>query len=146
VVVKRLAVIVDGSRPPGMYRWRSRAHPAAIGRELAEADVASHVLDGTRVGDAESLFALCAATLHFPDRFTEDWAGLADCLRDLSWLHGRTQVLLWEHYGTFARRDPGAWAAARDVFGAGAAVSGKDGPPLYVLLRGPGPAEGIPLL
>lgn len=146
MVVKRLAVIVDGSRPPGLYRWRSRAHPAAVGRELAGSEIAHHVLDGTRVYDAGSLFDLCATTLRFPDRFTGDWAGLADCLADLSWLGGRAQVLLWEHYGTLARRDPATWESAREVLGATAAVSGTDGPPLYVLLRGPGPVEGIPVL
>ncbi|HEY0486189.1 MAG TPA: barstar family protein [Mycobacteriales bacterium] len=146
MVVNRLAVIVDGSRPPGLYRWRSRAHPAAIGRELTEAGIAHHVLDGARVYDAATLFDVCATALRFPDRFTGDWEGLADCLADLSWLHGRAQVLLWEHYGVLARRDPLTWQIAREVFGAGATVSGKDGPPLYVLLRGPGPAEGIPVL
>jgi hypothetical protein len=146
VVVKRLAVIVDGSRPPGMYRWRSRAHPAAIGRELAEAEIDHHVLDGSRVHDAASLFDAYAATLRFPDRFSGDWQGLADCLGDLSWLSGRTQVVLWEHYGSLARHDPAAWQTAREVVLGQAALSGKDGPPLYVLLRGPGPGEGIPVL
>lgn len=145
-MVKRLAVIVDGSRPPGMYRWRSRAHPASIGRELAPAGIWCHVVDGARVVDAESLFEACAVALRFPDRFCGGWDGMVDCLSDLSWLPGRVQVLIWEHYGTLARYDPSAWDTAREVISVQATASGKNGPPLYVLLRGAGPVRDLPLL
>ena len=147
-MVKHLAVIVDGSRPPGLYRWRSRAHPASVSRELAPAGVWCHFLDGSRVTDADSLFDACAATLRFPDRFCGGWDGMADCLGDLSWLPGRVQVLVWEHYATLARYDRRAWDTARDVFSVQATASGKDGPPLYVLLRGPRPgtADEVPVL
>jgi hypothetical protein len=144
--VRYLTVIVDGSRPPGLYRWRSRAHPAAVSRDLAPADIQCHVLDGARVWDEVTLFVACAAVLRFPDRFSDDWAGLADCLADRSWLPGRVHVVIWEHYGTLARNDLRAWETARDIFGVQATMSGKDGPPLYVLLRGPGPSVDLPVL
>jgi hypothetical protein len=145
-VVKHLTVVVDGTRPPGLYRWRSRAHPAAVARELAAAEATCHILDGVRVADAETLFDATAALLRFPDRFGGDWAGLADCLADLSWLPGRLHVLIWEHYGTLARRNAPVWETAREVFGLGATASGKDGAPLYVLVRGDGPATDLPVL
>jgi hypothetical protein len=145
-VVKHLAVIVDGSRPPGLYHWRSRAHPASLRRDLAPAGVLCHFLDGARVTDAGGLFDACAVALRFPGRFCRDWGGMTDCLGDLSWLPGRVQVLVWEHYGTLARYDPAAWDTAREVFSVRATASGKDGPPLYVLLRGPGPLDDVPVL
>lgn len=145
-MVTRLAGIVDGSRPPGLYRWPSRAHPAAIRRELAAAGISCYVLDGARVLDAASLVEGCAAVLRFPGRFNTDWEGLAYGLGDLSWLPGRAQVLLWEHYGALARHDSQAWEAARDVFATQTAFSGKEGAPLYVLLRGPGPVADVPVL
>lgn len=145
-MVKYLTVIVDGSRPPGLYRWRSRAHPAAVSRDLAPVGVYCHVLDGARVFDRGSLFAVCAAVLRFPERFSDDWAGLSGCLADRSWLPGRAHVVIWEHFGILARHDAAAWESARDIFGFQAARSGKDGPPLYVLLRGPGPAGDLPVL
>jgi hypothetical protein len=145
-VVKHLAVVLDGSRPPGMYRWRSTAHRASVCRGLAPAGVWCHFLDGGRVTDAAGLFAACAIALRFPDRFSGDWEGMADCLGDLSWLPGRVHVLVWEHYGTLARNDPPAWETAREVFSVQATASGKDGPPLYVLLRGTGPVDELPVL
>jgi hypothetical protein len=55
-------------------------------------------------------------------------------------------VLVWEHYATLARYDPTAWKTAREIFSVQATASGKDGPPLYVLLRGPGPIGDVPVL
>jgi hypothetical protein len=145
-VLNQLAVVVDGSRPPGLYRWLSRAHPAAVGRHLGSHGVETFVLDGVRVCDAEELFVACAAALRFPDWFAEDWESLAECLADLSWLPGRARVLIWDHYGTLARHDAPAWETARDLFAFHATASAEDGTPLYVLLRGAGPARDVPVL
>jgi hypothetical protein len=145
-VVTRLAGIMDGSRPPGLYRWRSRAHPAAIRRHLAGADIACYVLDGARVYDAASLIEGCATLLRFPGRFNADWDGMAEALADLSWLSGDVHVLIWEHYGMLSRHDSAAWDNARRLLGARATTSGETGPSLYVLLRGPGPTADLPVL
>jgi Barstar (barnase inhibitor) len=145
-VAEHLTVIIEAVRPPGLYRWRSRAHPAAIRRELAAADATCHVLDGARIVGAASLFDVTAAVLRFPDWFCGGWADLAECLADLSWLGGRLHVVIWEHYGTLAHHDERAWETARDVFALQATASGKDGAPLYVLLRGTGPVAEVPVL
>src|SRR5207244_9292794 len=81
----RLAAVVTGGYPPGVYRWRSRAHIGAVGRELAAAGWAGYTLPGD-VADAGRLFEECAGTLSFPSWFGHTWAGLADWLGDLSWL------------------------------------------------------------
>jgi hypothetical protein len=145
-VVTRLAGIVDGTVAPGLYRWRSRAHPAAIRRELAGAHIGCHVLDGARVFDTASLVDRCAVVLQFPGRFTTDWDGFAAALADLSWLTCPIHVLIWEHYGMLARHDAGAWNRARDLLVGSTTSSGTDGPALYVLLRGPGPPGDVPVL
>lgn len=145
--VQRLDAVVSGARPPGLYRWLSRAHPAAIRRELAAAGWDLHRLDGSRINTATDLFDACAETLQFPAYFGFNWDALADCLGDLSWLPERGRVLLWDRYGVLAAADPDAWAAARSVFADVAAERAERGAaPLYTLLRGDGPADGIPLL
>jgi len=149
----RLAVVLTGARPAGVYRWLSRAHPEAVRRELTAAGWAAHPLDGRGLVSAGQLLDLCARTLAFPGWFGHTWDGLADCLGDLSWLPGRGHVVLWDHHEVLARAEPKVWRMAYQAFADAAAVRAGDGAaPLYLLLRGPGPTEhpdgpgGIPIL
>ncbi|MFC0529610.1 barstar family protein [Phytohabitans kaempferiae] len=138
----RLVAVLGGVRPPGVYRWLSRAHPSAVRRELAAAGWAVHPLDGRALTGRLDLFDRCAEELAFPGWFGRNWNAFSDCLGDLSWLTGAGHVLLWEHYGTLARTDPKAWQQAYQVFdGAIGARATAGVPPLYVLLRGVGPVE-----
>jgi hypothetical protein len=130
------------ARPPGVYRWRSRAHQAAVRRELAAVGWGLHVLAGHRVTGAPELFERCAAELAFPGWFRHTFEALADGLGDLSWLAGSGHVLLWEQYGVLARADPKAWRQAYEVMAEAIAARDAAGAvPLYVLVRG-GPAGG----
>jgi hypothetical protein len=138
---RRLGAVVSGARPPGLYRWLSRAHPAAVRRELAAAGWALHCLDGTRIRDAAALLDACADSLQFPAYFGNSWDALQDCLSDLSWLPPRSRVVLWDRAGMLAANDPHAWDAAQDVFTAAAKERAHaGGPPLYTLVRGHGTA------
>jgi hypothetical protein len=142
VTTARLAAVLAGARPPGIYRWLSRAHPGAVRRELAAAGWAVHPLDGRPLTGRLEFFDHCAAVLAFPGWFGRNWDAFYDCLGDLSWLAGRGHVLLWEQYGVLARADPKAWRQAYQVLGEGIAARRESGlPPLYVLLRGAGPVE-----
>jgi len=142
VTTARLAAVLGGARPPGIYRWLSRAHPSAVRRELAAAGWAAHPLDGRAVAGRLDLFDRCAEELAFPGWFGHNWDAFYDCLGDLSWLAGRGHVLLWEQYGVLARADAKAWRQAYQVVGEAIAARRESGlPPLYVLLRGSGPAE-----
>jgi len=142
VTTARLAAILGGARPPGIYRWLSRAHPSAVRRELAAAGWAVHPLDGRAVGGRLALFDSCAEELAFPGWFGRNWDAFHDCLADLSWLAGAGHVLLWEQFGGLARSDAKAWRQAYQVFGEAITVRVRAGsPPLYVLLRGAGPVE-----
>lgn len=143
----RLNALLEGVRPPGVYRWTSRAHPAAMRRELAALDWGCHLLDGRTVTDRERFFDACTESLALPAWFGRNFDALADCLADLSWLPGSGHVLLWQQYGVFAGHDPASWATAREVFAEAAVARERTGlPPLYVLLRGQGPPDDLPVL
>jgi len=145
--VGRLEVVIGGGRPAGVYRWLSRAHTESVRRELSAAGWTAHVLDGRGLADAPGLFDRCAKVLAFPAWFGRNWDALADCLGDLGWLPGKGHVLLWEQYGVLARTDPAAWRRALAVFAAATESRRESGAaPLYVLLRGTGPTDGIPAL
>jgi hypothetical protein len=136
----RLAAVTGGARPPGVYRWRSRAHPGPVRRELATLGWGMYPLDGHAIHSAGELFDRCAAALAFPSWFGHNWDAFSDCLGDLSWLPGVGYVLLWEHYGVLARSDPKAWRLAHQVMTWAVAGRREAGAaPLYVLLRGLGP-------
>jgi RNAse (barnase) inhibitor barstar len=142
----RLAPIVSGTRTPGLYRWLSRAHPAAVRRELARIGWDLHCLDGTRIRDTAGLLDACSDALQFPAYFGNNWDALQDCLGDLSWLPDRGRVILWDRFGVLATTDPEAWAIARDVFESAAKERAAAGvPPLYTLVRGDGPTD-LPVL
>jgi Barstar (barnase inhibitor) len=141
-MTRRLAAVLTGARPPGVYRWLSRAHPGAVRRELAAAGWAAHPLDGRGMTGTPQLFDRCAGALALPGRFGHTWEGLGDCLGDLSWLPERGHVVLWDHYGTLAGADPKAWRIAYQTFADAVAARERAGaPPLYLLLRGPGPTD-----
>jgi hypothetical protein len=144
----RLSALVAGQYPAGVYRWRSRAHPGALGRELTGLGWNGYALDG--VGDPAGLFDEWAATLLFPAWFGHTWEGLADCLADLSWLPGSGHIVLWERYGALAGGDGKAWRQAYEALERAVALRLRyAAPPLYVLLRGGGPAaspvDGSPI-
>jgi len=148
-VTARLALLVEGVYRPGLYRWRSRAHPAAVGRELARAGWGGHLLVGP-VTDAGRFLDACAGALAFPTWCGGSWEVLADCLADLSWLPGAGHVVLWERYGTLAAGDLKAWRRAYEMLEAALARRARSRvAPLYVLLRGTGPntspVDGTPI-
>jgi hypothetical protein len=145
-----LTGLVEGRCAPGVYRWPSRAHPGAVGRELTAAGWGGYPLAGHEVTDAGRFFDGCAAALAFPSWFGHSWEALADCLTDLTWLPGEGHVLLWERYGVLAAGDLKAWRRAYEtVEGAVAARIRYAAPPLFVLLRGTGPrtspVDGAPI-
>jgi hypothetical protein len=145
-LVERLSSVVRGVRDPGVYRWRSSAHPAALRRDLAAVGWALHPVDGGTFTSADRVFDAFAHRLEFPGWFGHSWDTLGNCLVDLSWLPARGHVVLWDRYGTLAQADAKAWYEAHRVCATAIAARRRYGvPPLYVLLRGSGPQDA-PLL
>lgn len=143
----RLSALLAGEYPPGVYRWRSRAHPGSLGRELTGAGWSGYAL--TRVSDSVGFFEECAEVMTFPAWFGHTWEGVGDCLADLTWLPGAGHVLLWERYGELAG-DGKSWRRAFETLERAVAARIRyASPPLYVLLRGTGPdsspVDGVPI-
>jgi len=152
-VTGRLAGLVDGSRPPGVYRWRSRAHPSALRRELSRFGWGGYPLPGHQLTDGGRFLDACATVLAFPGWYAHSWTALGACLTDLTWLPAEGHVVLWERYGCLAGADAAAWRRAYETLVRATEERVRyAAPPLYVLLRGPGPGtspldeEPIPLL
>jgi hypothetical protein len=139
---ERLGAVLSGARPPGVYRWRSRAHLGPVRRDLTAAGWTMHPLDGRAIRTRAELFDGCARALAFPAWFGRNVDALADCLGDLTWLPGLGHVLIWDQWGVLARADPKTWRQAYQAFGVAVEARAHAGyVPLYVLLRGTGPAD-----
>lgn len=141
-----LAALLVGRRDAGIYRWDSRLPAVDVERAVAHAGWRAFVLDARAVTDVAGLHSAIAAACGFPAGYDRTWAGLADNLVDLSWAPGRGRLLLYEGWGMLARCDPDGWETAREVLARVCVHWRKLETPFAVLLRGPGPAEGIPEL
>ncbi len=56
----------------------------------------SPTLDGRSMHSKESLLAMVAKALAFPEYFDENWDALEECLSDMSWRDGHISLLI-EH-------------------------------------------------
>jgi Barstar (barnase inhibitor) len=149
-VNEAIASVLDGSRPPGVYRWLSSAHPATVRRTVARHGWYCHPLDGRRIASKRALLSAVAKAADFPRWFGENWDALADCLDDLSWYRDREppaqgHLFLYDHHEVLLAADEEAWRQAVEVFGSAAAKRPAGEPPLYLLLRG-APHPDVPLL
>lgn len=141
-----LAALLVGRRDPGVYRWSSHLPAADVEHAVAHAGWRAFTLDGRSVTDAEGFHNAVARACELPSWYGRNWDALADCLADLSWAPARGRVLLYEGWGMLARTDPQAWQAVRGVLFDTCTYWHEAGTPFAVLLRGAGPAEGIPEL
>lgn len=141
-----LAALLVGRRDPDLYHWDSRLSATDVEHAVAHAGWRAFVLDGRMVTDVVGLHSAIATAVGFPTGYDGTWTALANQLADLSWAPGRGRVLLYEGWGMLARCDPTGWESARAVLTGACAYWRDAGIPFAVLLRGPGPAEGIPEL
>lgn len=133
-----LAGLLAGRHPAGIYRWQSELSAAEVRAPVEVAGWRFGYVDGWTAPGRAGLLTGVAATLAFPDWFGQNFDALADCLRDLP---GPT-LLLWDGWGALASEEPEIFEIARAVF---EERSGEQ-PAFAVLLRGAGPAVGVPLL
>ena len=130
-----LAAVLAGRHEPGVHRWHSALHVPDVKHAVEHAGWDFGYVDGVPLDERRDVLAAIGDALGFPEHYGGNLDALNDCLRDLD----RPTVLLWDAWGPFAREH-------EDVFGRICRVLARrdDGDPaLEVLLRGPGPEDGL---
>lgn len=121
--------------PHSLARLRSTVEGA--GWEFA-------ALDGTRVARREDFLSAAGNALVCGSDWGRNFDALADVLRDVPHASASGTVLLWESWGRFATHGEHWFDVALDVLAERA--ERRDLPPFLVLLRGPGPDLGLPVV
>lgn len=148
-----LTELLAGRLEPGVYQWRTRPVPGAVGdtswiERAEEAGWRGFYLDGRRARTEESFLRLCGGVFELPERAGTGWDDLGEYLKDLSWTpakHG--YMVLYESWAELADVDPASLRAVLDVF-AGAVKVWRDTPtPMTVLMASVGvEVAGVPRL
>lgn len=133
-----LAAVLAGRDAPGVHRWASALDVADVRDAVEGAGWTFGYVDGVALETRAAVLRAIGDALAFDDRYGANLDALNDCLRDLP---GPT-VLLWEAWGPLARAEPRWFGVLARVLG----ERDEDDPPVEVLLRGPGPADVVPLL
>jgi len=135
--MSKVKSILDGSRPPGVYRFATRASARVVRSQLGEEGWRVFYLDGVGQGitDKASFFAACAEVMEFPDYFGKNWDAFEECLTDLSWAKADGYVVLFDKAGPFEAISPQDWRTAMDIFGQAVKSWHEAGKSMYVLLR-----------
>ena len=133
-----LAAVLAGRHAPGVHRWASALGVADVRDAVEGAGWTFGYVDGVALETRDAALRAIGDALAFPDYYGVNLDALNDCLRDLP---GPT-VLLWEAWGPLARAEPRWFGVLARVL----AERDPDDPPVETLLRGPGPADAVPLL
>ncbi len=133
----RLARLLAGGAPPGVYRFNSRAAAPAL---IAQAQVAGwqpSYLNGDQIRSKAEFLAACAQACHFPAYFGGNFDALEDSLRDLSWAPAaRGYLVLYDEAWRFADAEPANFHTALAVLQTAAEFWQDTPTPMAVLLRG----------
>lgn len=70
------------------------AHGRALARYLTAEGTTARVIRGHKSRTTDRFFDEIGAVLQFPDHFGENWAALADCIEDMSWLPADAYALV----------------------------------------------------
>jgi len=133
--MKTLEPILTGTRPPGIYRLRSRAQPARILKSLGPTGWHSFYIDGKGVATKTEFLQAAAASMNFPAYFSHNWDAFEECIQDLHWAPAPGYVLLYDRLARFAAHQPDQWRIAHAILADAIAAWAKTKTPFYVLLR-----------
>ncbi len=133
-----LAAVLAGRHTPGVHRWESGLEVADVREAVEHAAWSFGYVDGAALDDNRAVLRALGDALAFGEHYGANLDALNDALRDLA----APTVLLWDAWGGFARAEPDRFAVVVEILGEAAAGER----PLEVLLRGPGPADVVPLL
>jgi hypothetical protein len=137
-----LAGVLAGRRPAGVYRWDSHARTADVAHAVEHAGWRFVYLDTVRAEDGMGFLQEVHTAFGLPDSFGYTFAELGDALAGVRHEHGT--LTLWEGWSPFARGAATEFKAAVDVLGR--RCDSAEGGAFAVLLRGDGPALGLPEL
>jgi hypothetical protein len=133
----RLAQLLSGAVPPGIYRFTSHAAAARLAAQAQAAGWRPCYLDGQGIASKPEYLAACTEAFKFPAYFGNNWDALEDSLIDLLWRPAeRGYLVLYDHAGRFAAAAPDDFAAAIDIFRTAVAFWQTTATPMSVLLRG----------
>jgi hypothetical protein len=137
-----LAGVLAGRRAPGVYRWDAHARTTDVAHAVEHAGWGFVYLDTVRADDADGFLREVRAAYGLVGDTGRTLRSLAAALSGVHHEHGT--VTLWEGWSPFARTRPEQFAAVLDVLGerCGSGAGGA----FVVLLRGDGPALGVPHL
>ena len=113
------------------------ADPNEIERAAKAAGLVVVRIDLARLASKTGLLGRAARALRFPEWFGKNWDALNDCLTDLSWLHGKGWVIIFENAKGFAERKPQVFQNAVEVFQSASDYWRRAGKPFWVLFHGP---------
>jgi len=131
-----LAAVLAGRHDRGVHTWHSGLHVPDVQHAVEHAGWRFGYVDGVALAEKEEVLRAIGDALDFAPHFRgKSIDGLNDCLRDVA----EPTVLLWDGWGVFARESPRAFEKVRKVL----TMRTEDAPPFEVLLRGPGPDDGI---
>lgn len=133
-----LAAVLAGRHAPGVHRWASALDVADVREAVEHASWSFGYVDGAGLDSTPAVLRGIGDALAFGGHYGANLDALNDALRDLA----APTVLLWDAWGGFARAEPDRFAVVVEVLGEAAAGER----PLQVLLRGPGPADVVPVL
>lgn len=128
-----LAAVLAGRHDAGVHLWHNALHVPDIQHAVEHAGWQFGYVDGVALESKKEVLGAIGAALDFPEHYGGNLDALRDCLRDLS----KPTVLLWDGWGSLARAEPNAFEKVCRVLG------GRDDASFEVLLRGPGPTDGL---
>lgn len=130
-----LAAVLAGRHEPGVHRWHSALHVPDVQHAVEHAGWAFGYVDGVPLEERSDVLGAIGGALGLPVPDDGDFDALHSRLRELD----RPTVLLWDAWGPFAREHEDLFEGVCKVLG-----QREDGDPaLEVLLRGPGPDDGL---
>lgn len=134
--MSKIQAILSQARPPGIYRFRSRASEATLRRALEKAGWRLFYLDGREIRNKAGFLRAVAAAMEFPAYFRPNWDAFEECINDLSWAPAQGYVVLFDHADRFELGAPRDWAMAMDILEDAVLSWRSAGTPVYVLMRG----------
>ena len=135
-MITTLDPIYDGTIPPGLYRFTSRAKADNILADITDHGWQGFHIVGRNIANKEAFLIAAAGAICLPPYFGHNWDAFEECITDMAWLPAPGYVLLYDQMVRFASAQPDEWATARAILEDAVAYWRERSVPFYVLMRG----------